>query len=142
MADTSTLPSSRTATCKANQRRTSRPACGRLRRSTEATSSPQRINRRGAAEIKRLLTGYTLDNLNHSGLKLSSSACVAFQTCGMLRVFSGPYKHDVGGRCSVVFRVGHGWIRACTCTAGFRYLTLAPDFHSVSSGVHRESGLC
>ena len=35
-------------------------------------------------EIKRLLAEYKLDNLNHSGLRLSSSACVAFPTCGML----------------------------------------------------------
>ena len=34
-------------------------------------------------EIKRLLAKYKLDNLNHSGLRLSSSACVAFPTCGM-----------------------------------------------------------
>lgn len=33
-------------------------------------------------EIKRLLSEYKLDNLNHSGLRLSSSACVAFPTCG------------------------------------------------------------
>ena len=34
-------------------------------------------------EIKRLLAEYKLDNLNHSGLRLSSSACVSFPTCGM-----------------------------------------------------------
>lgn len=33
-------------------------------------------------EIKRLLAKYKLDNLNHSALRLSSSACVAFPTCG------------------------------------------------------------
>ena len=31
--------------------------------------------------IKRLLTRYKLDTINHSGLRLSSSACVAFPTC-------------------------------------------------------------
>jgi sulfite reductase (NADPH) hemoprotein beta-component len=33
-------------------------------------------------EIKRLLAHYKLDNLNFTGLRLSSSACVAFPTCG------------------------------------------------------------
>ncbi|KAF9245282.1 hypothetical protein BU15DRAFT_85615 [Melanogaster broomeanus] len=33
-------------------------------------------------EIKALLSKYKLDNLNYSGLRLSSSACVAFPTCG------------------------------------------------------------
>lgn len=32
--------------------------------------------------IKALLAEYNLDNLNHSALRLSSSACVAFPTCG------------------------------------------------------------
>jgi sulfite reductase (NADPH) hemoprotein beta-component len=32
--------------------------------------------------IKQLLACYKLDNLSHSGLRLSSSACVAFPTCG------------------------------------------------------------
>lgn len=34
------------------------------------------------SEIKRLLRKYKLDNMNHSGLRLASSACVAFPTCG------------------------------------------------------------
>ena len=33
--------------------------------------------------IKELLAKYRLDNLNQSGLRLSSSACVAFPTCGL-----------------------------------------------------------
>jgi len=37
--------------------------------------------------IKNILAKYNLDNLSHSGLRLSSSACVAFPTCGMLRDF-------------------------------------------------------
>jgi sulfite reductase (NADPH) hemoprotein beta-component len=32
--------------------------------------------------IKQLLAKYKLDNLSQSGLRLSSSACVAFPTCG------------------------------------------------------------
>ena len=67
-------------------------------------------------EIRHLLAECKLDNLDHSSMRLSSSACVALQRCGMLRVFPGSYKNDVGGRCSVVFRAGHGWIRACACT--------------------------
>lgn len=35
------------------------------------------------ATIKALLTKYNLDNLNFTGLRLSSSACVAFPTCGL-----------------------------------------------------------
>ena len=37
--------------------------------------------------IKQLLAQYKLDNLAHSGLRLSSSACVSFPTCGWCRVF-------------------------------------------------------
>jgi sulfite reductase (NADPH) hemoprotein beta-component len=37
--------------------------------------------------IKELLAKYKLDNLSHSGLRLSSSACVAFPTCGMSFLF-------------------------------------------------------
>ncbi|KAH7105833.1 sulphite reductase hemo protein, beta subunit [Auriculariales sp. MPI-PUGE-AT-0066] len=33
--------------------------------------------------IKGLLAKYGLDNIQHSGLRLSSSACVAFPTCGL-----------------------------------------------------------
>ena len=32
--------------------------------------------------IRELLAKYKLDNVAHSGLRLSSSACVAFPTCG------------------------------------------------------------
>jgi sulfite reductase (NADPH) hemoprotein beta-component len=34
-------------------------------------------------KIKGLLAKWKLDNLNFSGLRLSSSACVAFPTCGL-----------------------------------------------------------
>lgn len=33
-------------------------------------------------KIKQLLAQYKMDNLSHSALRLSSSACVAFPTCG------------------------------------------------------------
>ena len=36
--------------------------------------------------IKHLLAKYKLDNLSQSGLRLSSSACVAFPTCGACRL--------------------------------------------------------
>ncbi|KAG6852152.1 transcriptional regulatory protein [Tephrocybe sp. NHM501043] len=42
-------------------------------------------------EIKRLLAKYKLDNLNYSGLRLSSSACVAFPTCGLAMAESERY---------------------------------------------------
>ncbi|TFK89164.1 sulfite reductase subunit beta [Polyporus arcularius HHB13444] len=41
--------------------------------------------------IKRLLAQYKLDNLAHSGLRLSSSACVAFPTCGLAMAESERY---------------------------------------------------
>jgi sulfite reductase (NADPH) hemoprotein beta-component len=34
-------------------------------------------------EIKRLLAKWGLDNIDHSGLRLSSSSCVALPTCGL-----------------------------------------------------------
>jgi sulfite reductase (NADPH) hemoprotein beta-component len=34
-------------------------------------------------QIKSLLYKYKLDNLSYTGLRLSSSACVAFPTCGL-----------------------------------------------------------
>lgn len=33
--------------------------------------------------IEKLMAEYKLDKFNHSGLRLSSSACVAFPTCGL-----------------------------------------------------------
>ena len=41
--------------------------------------------------IKKLLQDYKLDNLNFSGLRLSSSACVAFPTCGLAMAESERY---------------------------------------------------
>ncbi|KAJ7702427.1 sulfite reductase subunit beta [Mycena rosella] len=42
-------------------------------------------------QIKRLLAEYKLDNLEHSGLRLASSACVAFPTCGLAMAESERY---------------------------------------------------
>jgi len=42
-------------------------------------------------KIKRLLAYYKLDSLNFSGLRLSSSACVAFPTCGLAMAESERY---------------------------------------------------
>ncbi|GMK59294.1 hypothetical protein CspeluHIS016_0703090 [Cutaneotrichosporon spelunceum] len=42
-------------------------------------------------EMKRLLAKWGLDNINHSGLRLSSSACVAFPTCALAMAESERY---------------------------------------------------
>ncbi|CAL1714966.1 unnamed protein product [Somion occarium] len=42
-------------------------------------------------EIKQLLVEYKLDNLSQTGLRLSSSACVAFPTCGLAMAESERY---------------------------------------------------
>ncbi|KAA1468781.1 sulfite reductase subunit beta [Dentipellis sp. KUC8613] len=42
-------------------------------------------------DIKHLLAKYKLDNLNFSALRLSSSACVAFPTCGLAMAESERY---------------------------------------------------
>lgn len=57
-------------------------------------------------EMKKLLSQYKLDNLSHTGLRLSSSACVAFPTCGKINygfdiIFpSDLFHHHI--------RIGHG----------------------------------
>jgi sulfite reductase (NADPH) hemoprotein beta-component len=43
------------------------------------------------AKVKTLLKKYKLDNTNFSGLRLSSSACVAFPTCGLAMAESERY---------------------------------------------------
>lgn len=43
------------------------------------------------ATIEAHLTKYKMDNWNHSGLKLSASACVAFPTCGLAMAESERY---------------------------------------------------
>jgi len=42
-------------------------------------------------KIRGLLAKHKLDNLDHSGLRLSSSACVAFPTCGLAMAESERY---------------------------------------------------
>ncbi|WVR07565.1 sulfite reductase (NADPH) hemoprotein, beta-component [Kwoniella sp. DSM 27419] len=42
-------------------------------------------------EMKRLLAKWGLDNIDHSGVRLSSSACVAFPTCGLAMAESERY---------------------------------------------------
>ncbi|KAJ7074375.1 hypothetical protein C8F01DRAFT_1100308 [Mycena amicta] len=42
-------------------------------------------------QIKQLLAEYRLDNLEYSGLRLASSACVAFPTCGLAMAESERY---------------------------------------------------
>ncbi|KAJ7694999.1 hypothetical protein B0H14DRAFT_3042856 [Mycena olivaceomarginata] len=42
-------------------------------------------------QIKQLLAEYKLDNLEYSGLRLASSACVAFPTCGLAMAESERY---------------------------------------------------
>ncbi|KAF8517977.1 hypothetical protein BU17DRAFT_76263 [Hysterangium stoloniferum] len=41
--------------------------------------------------IEKLLATYKLDNISHSGLRLASSACVAFPTCGLAMAESERY---------------------------------------------------
>ena len=41
--------------------------------------------------MKRLLANWGLDNIDHSGIRLSSSACVAFPTCGLAMAESERY---------------------------------------------------
>lgn len=42
-------------------------------------------------EMKKLLAKWGLDNIDHSALRLSSSACVAFPTCGLAMAESERY---------------------------------------------------
>ncbi|KAK5658208.1 hypothetical protein OQA88_2183 [Cercophora sp. LCS_1] len=42
-------------------------------------------------ELKKLMAKYKLDNIDFSGLRLSSSACVAFPTCGLAMAESERY---------------------------------------------------
>lgn len=55
-------------------------------------------------EIKKLLAQYKLDNISHTGLRLSSSACVAFPTCG-----TSPVHFPFVSRMLIcTYRFGHG----------------------------------
>jgi sulfite reductase (NADPH) hemoprotein beta-component len=59
-------------------------------------------------QIKRLLAEYKLDNLEYSGLRLASSACVAFPTCGSFpKLVSNPLY-------SLSSRSCHGRVRTRT----------------------------
>ncbi|KAL4063158.1 hypothetical protein V8B97DRAFT_291587 [Scleroderma yunnanense] len=49
------------------------------------------IETQDVPEIKGLLAEYKLDNLNYTGLRLSSSACVSFPTCGLAMAESERY---------------------------------------------------
>lgn len=49
------------------------------------------IEDRDLPEIKALMAKYKLDNTNYTGLRLSSSACVAFPTCGLAMAESERY---------------------------------------------------
>ncbi|EJD48010.1 sulphite reductase hemo protein, beta subunit [Auricularia subglabra TFB-10046 SS5] len=49
------------------------------------------VDKADLSQIKELLAKYKLDNIAHSGLRLSSSACVAFPTCGLAMAESERY---------------------------------------------------
>jgi sulfite reductase (NADPH) hemoprotein beta-component len=49
-------------------------------------------------QIKGLLRRYKLDNLEFTGLRLSSSACVAFPTCGLAMAESERVRLHIGFR--------------------------------------------
>jgi len=49
------------------------------------------ISDKDLPEIKEMLAKYKLDNTNFSALRLSSSACVAFPTCGLAMAESERY---------------------------------------------------
>ena len=46
--------------------------------------------------MKQLLAKYKLDNLDYSGLRLSSSACVAFPSCGLAMAESERVSRKIG----------------------------------------------
>ncbi|KAK6544634.1 hypothetical protein TWF694_001323 [Orbilia ellipsospora] len=49
------------------------------------------IDEEDLEEVKKLMAQYKLDNVQFSGLRLSSSACVAFPTCGLAMAESERY---------------------------------------------------
>ncbi|KZP01641.1 sulfite reductase subunit beta [Calocera viscosa TUFC12733] len=49
------------------------------------------VDEKDVPEMKKLLAKYKLDNLQYTGLRLSSSACVAFPTCGLAMAESERY---------------------------------------------------
>ena len=56
---------------------------GKFRLTTNQHLIVSDIPEEDVPQIKELLKKYRLDNLNQSALRLSSSACVAFPTCGL-----------------------------------------------------------
>jgi sulfite reductase (NADPH) hemoprotein beta-component len=50
-----------------------------------------RVDEEDLQQMKDLLAKYKLDNTNHSALRLSSAACVAFPTCGLAMAESERY---------------------------------------------------
>lgn len=52
--------------------------------------------------IKELLAKYKLDNLSYTGLRLSSSACVAFPTCGLAMAESERVSRSQLSTCFIV----------------------------------------
>jgi sulfite reductase (NADPH) hemoprotein beta-component len=59
------------------------------------------------ARVKALLKQYKLDNTNFSGLRLSSSACVAFPTCGLAMAESERYLPELITKLeSTIFEAG------------------------------------
>lgn len=56
-------------------------------------------------EIKKLLIKYKLDTLSQTGLRLSSSACVAFPTCGKPRMICFETRAHAN---MSVYRIGNG----------------------------------
>ncbi|KAG2347562.1 hypothetical protein BDR05DRAFT_669317 [Suillus weaverae] len=63
------------------------------------------ISTEDVPEIKRILAKYKLDNLNHTGLRLSSSACVAFSMCGLAMAESERYLPALIDTVSFIFYV-------------------------------------
>ncbi|KAG6854006.1 hypothetical protein C0991_011493 [Blastosporella zonata] len=64
---------------------------GTFRLTTNQHMLVSEISDEDLPEIKRLLAKYKLDNLSQSALRLSSSACVAFPTCGLAMAESERY---------------------------------------------------
>ena len=86
--------------------------------------------------IKRLLAEYKLDNVNHSGLRLSSSACVAFPTCGMSYSSLNPHQPVLTPTLLYPGLAMAESERVCNILF---HLILTPDIHSVLARVDRES---
>ncbi|KIK61556.1 hypothetical protein GYMLUDRAFT_42557 [Collybiopsis luxurians FD-317 M1] len=64
---------------------------GTLRLTTNQHLVISEIEPHDVPQIKSILSKFKLDSLNHSGLRLSSSACVAWPTCGLAMAESERY---------------------------------------------------